>query len=154
MFDETIASAAAINNIPQEWIKAVIQVESNWNPDAVNMGDPGGGAWGLMQILLSTARGLGYIGSGAGLLDPGVNIQYGARLLGQLKTQYGTDFRRIYSAYNSGNPDRWQTSQEVYNNVMRAMEALGSFLAQNPGISAGALAIVVLLVILFAKRGF
>lgn len=154
MFDSVIASAAAINNIPQEWIKAVIQVESNWNSNAVNMSDPGGGAWGLMQILLSTARGLGYAGSGSGLLDPEVNIQYGARLLGQLKTQYGTDFRRIYSAYNSGNPDRWQTSQEVYNNVMRAMEALGSFLAQNPGISAGALAIVVLLAILFVKRGF
>lgn len=154
MFDAEIAGAASRYAVPPEWIKAVIEVESQWNPDAVNLSDPGGGAWGLMQLLLTTARGLGYTGTAQGLLDPGVNIEYGTRLLAQLKTQYGTDFRRIYSAYNSGNPDLWETSTEVYNNVMAAMDALGMFISQNPGVSAGMVAVVLLVAFLALRKGF
>ena len=153
MFDEEIAGASSRYVVPPEWIKAVIQVESNWDPNAVNLSDPGGGAWGLMQLLLTTARGLGYTGTAQGLLDPAMNIEYGTRLLAQLKTQYGTDFRRIYSAYNSGNPDLWQTSTEVYANVMEAMDALQLYISQNPGVSIG-IGLVVLVAILAFRRGF
>jgi soluble lytic murein transglycosylase-like protein len=36
---------------------------------------------GLMQIKYTTARGLGYRGSAAGLLDPDTNLTWGVRYL-------------------------------------------------------------------------
>jgi soluble lytic murein transglycosylase-like protein len=153
MFDASIQYAAQTYNVPANWIKAVIQVESNWNPEAYNASDPTG-AWGLMQLLLSTARGLGYLGPGEGLFDPSTNILYGAKLLGQLRIQYGDDFNRVYSAYNSGDPDLWETSTEVYNNVMRAVDALQSFVESNPATSGGIGLVVLLLALWLFRKGF
>ena len=136
MFDASIEYFAAQYGISENWIRAVIQVESNWNPNAYNPNDPGGGAYGLGQILLSTARGLGYTGSADGLFDPATNIHYIAQLLAQLRDAYGDDFRRVYSAYNSGNPDLWQTSAQVAANVARAVDALAQYIEENPGTAA------------------
>jgi soluble lytic murein transglycosylase-like protein len=107
-------------------IQSVIELESSWNPNAVNLSDPTG-AYGLGQILFSTAQGLGYTGTPQGLLDPATNINLIAKLISQLIHSYGDDFRRVYSAYNSGNPDLWKTSPQVAANVARAMSAALKF---------------------------
>lgn len=153
MFDGSIARYAALWNVPEAWIRAVIEVESSWDPEAYNPSDPTG-AWGLMQLLYRTAQGLGYDGAPEGLFDPDTNIYYGAKLLGQLRIQYGDDFRRIYSAYNSGNPDKWESSSEVYGNVMRALEALGRFLESPVTQTAGIGLLVALAAFLLLRKGF
>ena len=51
--------------------------ESRYRANAMGRG----GASGLMQIKLATARAMGYTGSAAGLLDPETNLTYGVKYL-------------------------------------------------------------------------
>lgn len=125
MFDSEISRSSELYNVPESWIRAVISTESSWNPKAYRA-EPkiNDASYGLMQLLGRTARGLGYNGSIDGLYDPLTNIDLGTKLLGQLRSAYGDDFRRVYSAYNSGNPDLWETSKQVASNVARAVQNL------------------------------
>lgn len=125
MFDAEITRSSQDYNVPESWIRAVIQTESNWNPKAyreeMKINDA---SYGLMQLLYRTALGLGYQGTSSGLYDPATNIDLGTKLLGTLRQNYGDDFRRVYSAYNSGNPDLWESSKQVAANVARAVSNL------------------------------
>jgi soluble lytic murein transglycosylase-like protein len=150
MFDVEIQTAASRWNVPVSWIQAVIQTESSWNPNAYNASDPSG-AYGLMQILFQTAQSLGYTGTAQGLFDPATNINLGTELLGQLRVRYGDDFRRVYSAYDSGSPDLWVTSEQVAANVARALSALLKYTQENPGSSVMVLAVLFLLAWVFRK---
>lgn len=131
MFDELIRSASLTYDVPEAWIRAVIDVESSWNPRAyryeARINDA---SYGLMQLLGRTATALGYAGSTEGLYDPQINIDLGSRLLGQLRSSYDDDFRRVYSAYNSGNPDLWERSTQVAAHVSRAVAALEKYAAE------------------------
>lgn len=154
MFDGEIEVAAARYNVPSSWVRAVIETESSWNPNAHNASDPTG-AYGLMQILYRTAQALGYSGPPEGLYDPALNIDLGTKLLGQLRQSYGDDFRRVYSAYNSGKPDLWQTSTQVATNVGRALTALEKWVTEEvTAITASpantGVALLVALVLLWA----
>ena len=132
MYDDLIASAADTYFVPESWIRAVIQVESSWNPSAFRA-EPAinDASYGLMQLLSTTARGLGYSGDPTGLYDPATNIALGAELLGQLRAKYGDDFNRVYSAYNSGKPDAYLTSTQVANDVAKAVAALATYVNQD-----------------------
>lgn len=136
LYGAIVAEAARVTGVPVHWINAVIGTESGdvrtfrfrelteptWEPNANEF------AYGPMQILESTARGLGYSGPAIELIQPAVSIPFGARYLAQLIGRYGgTDFRRIYSAYNSGRPDLWETSSQVRANVERALKWLHHF---------------------------
>jgi soluble lytic murein transglycosylase-like protein len=76
-YDSLIASHAASHGIPAEIVHRVIVRESRYRANAMGRG----GASGLMQIKLSTARAMGYSGSAAGLLDPDTNLTYGVKYL-------------------------------------------------------------------------
>jgi soluble lytic murein transglycosylase-like protein len=132
MFDAFIQAASRQYNVPESWIRAVIETESSWNPNAYRA-EPqiNDASYGLMQLLLGTAKGLGYTGNPTGLYDPQTNIDLGSHLLGDLRDRYGDDFRRIYSAYNSGRPDLWETSTQVAANVKRAMENLSQWVQES-----------------------
>src|SRR3972149_4717637 len=67
---------AAANNLPENLIRRVIKRESGGNARAVSKGN-----FGLMQIRLGTARGMGYRGSAAGLLDADTNMTYAVKYL-------------------------------------------------------------------------
>jgi hypothetical protein len=90
-------------------VKALIAKESAFNPERVR-GEPqiGDASVGLMQLLYSTARGLGFpgpIGSPndlTGLFAPGANIYVGAKYLHQLLSKTGGDLDAAWSAYNGG----------------------------------------------------
>jgi soluble lytic murein transglycosylase-like protein len=127
-FDEYIQSASWLYDVPEAWIRAVIDTESSGNPRAYRY-EPAikDASYGLMQLLYSTAKGLGYDGPAEGLYDPKTNINLGTRLLRQLRDRYGDDFARVYSAYNSGQPDRYLSSTQVWNNVQRALNALAQY---------------------------
>ncbi len=125
MFDASIRRASLLYDVPEAWIRAVIQTESSFDPNAYRA-EPqiNDASYGLMQLLERTARGLGFIGPVSDLYDPDINIDLGTMLLADLRARYGDDFRRIYSAYNSGRPDLYLTSSQVASNVARAMAAL------------------------------
>lgn len=90
-------------------VKALIAKESGFNADRVR-GEPqiGDASIGLMQVLYSTAKGLGYPGPAGspqgltGLFAPGANIYIGAKLLHQLLSKTGGDLDAAFSAYNGG----------------------------------------------------
>ena len=71
-----IARHAAANNVPEDLVRRVIKRESGGNPRAVSKGN-----FGLMQIRLGTARGMGYRGNAAGLLDADTNMTYAVKYL-------------------------------------------------------------------------
>lgn len=151
MYDDLIRNASETFDVPAPWIKAVIRVESNWNANAYRA-EPriNDGSYGLMQVLLRTARGLGFAGDASELFDPVVNIPLGTGLLGNLRRQFGDDFRRVYSAYNSGDPDAWQTSAQVGANVARALAALAEYSPVTAGPSEFGGVVVVAVVVLWA----
>src|SRR5215211_3808493 len=62
---------AKANGVPESLVHRVVRRESNYNPRAYSRGN-----WGLMQIRHGTARGMGYTGSAAGLLDANTNLSY------------------------------------------------------------------------------
>jgi hypothetical protein len=72
-----VRTEAVKRGMPAELADAVATVESNYKISAV--GDVG--EIGLMQVLPSTARMLGFAGTNAELSDPAVNIRYGVDYL-------------------------------------------------------------------------
>ncbi|MGH1453854.1 MAG: transglycosylase SLT domain-containing protein [Paracoccaceae bacterium] len=67
---------AAHYDVPVGLVHRVIIRESTHNPQARN-----GPYYGLMQILPATARGMGYKGPDAGLLDADTNLQFAVKYL-------------------------------------------------------------------------
>lgn len=149
MYETEISQAAAKWGVPETWIQAVIQTESSWNTNAYNANDPGG-ARGLMQVIASTARAYG-VTDLSSLFIPSVGIDVGTHLLHDLRQSYGEDFQRVYSAYNSGKPDLWQTSAQVAAHVQTAMANLASWTVKNPGV--GSVGVLLLLIGYLLLRG-
>jgi len=83
-------------------ILAVIENESGGNPDAFPE-DPArdGASFGLMQLELPTARGLGFTGSARLLFDPVVSITLGTKDLAGGIHDYGTEYLAAID-YNGG----------------------------------------------------
>lgn len=99
-FDSIIKSAAMRYGVREGLIKAVIKMESDFNSKAVSHA----GARGLMQLMPSTAAGLGVRDA----FDPEQNIMAGTRFLRELLEKYGGDLDSTLAAYNwgPGNFDR------------------------------------------------
>lgn len=67
---------AKTHKIPESLLHRVIQRESDYNASARH-----GPYYGLMQILPQTARGMGYRGDPAGLLDAETNLEFAGKYL-------------------------------------------------------------------------
>jgi soluble lytic murein transglycosylase-like protein len=96
-YAQLVASHAAANGVPPELVHRVIMRESRYNPRAVSKGN-----YGMMQIRLATARGLGYTGSAQGLLDPETNLTYAVKYLAGAYRAAGGNHNRAVAYYAGG----------------------------------------------------
>jgi soluble lytic murein transglycosylase-like protein len=97
-YDAMVAAHARANGVPESLVHRVIVRESRYNPRVIGKG----GAMGMMQIKTPTARGLGYAGSPAGLLDPETNLTYAVRYLAGAYRLAGGNHDRAVSYYAKG----------------------------------------------------
>ena len=89
-----IEEVAGRHRIDPELVRAIVQVESNFNPYAVSPK----GARGLMQLIPATARRFGVRNA----FDPRSNLDGGLRYLKHLLGMFDGDLRLSLAAYNAG----------------------------------------------------
>jgi soluble lytic murein transglycosylase-like protein len=92
--DEAIDKAATRHNVDANLVRALVKVESNFNPNAVSRK----GAMGLMQLMPQTARQLKLNNP----FNPEENVDAGVRHLKQLLENYNGDVKLSLAAYNAG----------------------------------------------------
>jgi len=117
-YDTLIKEAARRHQVPEGLIKAVIKVESGFNPRAT----PHAGAMGLMQLMPGTARDLGVRCA----YNPAENIDGGTRFLRDLLDRYGGNVPKALAAYNwgPGNLDRGGSLPRETRNYLEAVGRL------------------------------
>lgn len=91
---EMLAEAGAEHNLDEDLLASVVKAESNGNARAVSRA----GARGLMQLMPSTASGLGVQDS----FKPGENVRGGSAYLDALLTKYHENLALALAAYNAG----------------------------------------------------
>jgi soluble lytic murein transglycosylase-like protein len=97
-YETMIATHAKANLVPEVLVHRVIVRESKYQASLLGRG----GAIGLMQIKLATARALGYTGDAAGLRDPETNLKYGIKYLAGAYRAAGGDHDRAVHYYAAG----------------------------------------------------
>jgi soluble lytic murein transglycosylase-like protein len=129
-------------NIEPAMIKGIIKTESNWDVNASRFeAHKGDASWGLMQLLLATARAIMNTPdmTTTQLIQPRMNIEAGTKLLAQNWTRFG-NLRDAVAAYNAGTPrlgkDGKYVNAAYVDKVMKNYERYKSL-----GTTAGNIAI-------------
>lgn len=126
--NSAIDKAATKHNVDPNLVRALVKVESNFNPNAVSRK----GAMGLMQLMPQTARQLNLTNP----FNPEQNVDAGVRHLKQLLESYGGDVRLSLAAYNAGSGAVARSAgipryAETRNYVRRITELYGGNLGSN-----------------------
>ena len=93
-FDDLIVKHASVHSLSPDFVRAVIQAESAFNPRARSVK----GAMGLMQLMPETAAVYRVINA----FDPGENIRAGVAYLRSLLDRYDNNESLALAAYNAG----------------------------------------------------
>jgi soluble lytic murein transglycosylase-like protein len=135
------AAAGAKYGVDPALVLAVIHEESGGDPDAFRV-EPAvdDASFGLMQLLVRTARGLGFAGPLHLLFDPATNIALGTQALAGGIKAYGSMWLALID-YNGGPravryyQAGWKLGPAVhYANVVWALR--GAYRAHERGIDA------------------
>jgi soluble lytic murein transglycosylase len=123
-YDDVIIEASQSHGVPFSLIKALIKIESDFNPRAISSA----GAIGLMQIMPENISALNIKDP----FDPWENIMGGARYLKQLITRFNGKLPMALAAYNAGPNivDRYKQIppfKETENYVEKVMEYYSIF---------------------------
>jgi soluble lytic murein transglycosylase-like protein len=127
-YDGLIRGAAEAATIQAALVRAVIVVESGFNPLALSKR----GAIGLMQLLPATARRYGV----KDIYDPEQNVRAGAHYLSDLLARFDSNMELALAAYNAGEEAverygrRIPPYQETLNYVPRVMRIYRHFMEQ------------------------
>jgi soluble lytic murein transglycosylase-like protein len=92
--ERMVAHYAAEYGVPAALVRAMIQVESNWNPGALSKR----GAIGMMQLMPDTAKAFG-VDHPYWIYQ---NIEGGTAYLAFLLREFHGDWRLALAAYNAG----------------------------------------------------
>ena len=113
-FQALIDRHATLQQLDPALVKAIVAVESSFEPDAVSAK----GAIGLMQIIPETGARYGIVGDARRtveqkLRDPAINLGVGTRYLHDLLALFQNDIELALAAYNAGE----QTVRRYENTV-------------------------------------
>lgn len=103
-YNGLIDEAARLYQLPESFLRAVMRVESDFNPSVVSRA----GAMGLMQLMPKTAHSMGV----SDPFDVRQNILGGARYLRILANRFKGDLVLTVAAYNAG-----EGAVEKYNGI-------------------------------------
>ena len=119
-FDDLVLEHASRQALRPELVRAVIQVESGFNPAARSPK----GAMGLMQLMPATARELGVRDA----YDPSENIRGGTLYLRRLLDRYSGDEELALAAYNAGEGavERYGRRVPPYRETREYVKKVGS----------------------------
>jgi soluble lytic murein transglycosylase-like protein len=119
-FEPLVQEHATRQSLRPDLVRAVIQVESGFNPWARSPK----GAMGLMQLMPATARDLGVRNA----YDPAENIRGGTDYLRQLLDKYDGNEELALAAYNAGSGavDRYGRQVPPYRETKDYVRKVGS----------------------------
>jgi soluble lytic murein transglycosylase-like protein len=103
-YDKLIDRVARAEGLDADLLRAVVETESNFDPNAVSKK----GAVGLMQLMPETAKGMGV----SDPYHPAKNLEGGARHLRRLIDKYEGKLTLALSAYNAG-----EKAVELYKGI-------------------------------------
>jgi soluble lytic murein transglycosylase-like protein len=123
-YDDLITEASESHGVPFSLLKALIKIESDFNPRAISSA----GAKGLMQIMPENIKALNINDP----FDPWENIMGGTRYLKQLIRRFDGKLPMALAAYNAGPNmvDRYKRIppfEETENYVEKVMEYYSIF---------------------------
>lgn len=126
--EDIFAGAAKEFGINENFLKAVAQAESGYDPDAVSYC----GAQGIMQLMPSTAESYGVTDP----FDARQNIYAGAQMLSELLDSYDGNATLALAAYNAGSGSVQKYGgvppyDETVNYISKINDILGGVLAND-----------------------
>jgi soluble lytic murein transglycosylase-like protein len=129
-YDDLIAEQAQLNGVRPSLVRAVVQVESGFNPSAVSPK----GALGLMQLMPDTARQF-HVGNP---FNPAENVRAGVAYLKELLVRYNNKEELALAAYNAGPGavDRHGLSIPPYRETRSYVSRISRMAGEPPPASA------------------
>lgn len=132
-YDTWIRQAATLYQIPEELVRAIIKVESDYDPRALSPV----GATGLMQLMPETALHMQV----RDIADPRENIFGGVRFLRVLANAFNGDLALTIAGYNAGQGAVLKYGgippyEETQNYVTRVLSFYGRYRSTNDVVTA------------------